>query len=67
MKGSGILTMLMLMTLAVFAYAEASPRPGRGESAGLFSRTASKSQCALGSHYSSFYGKCTRTWAPTAS
>ena len=67
MKSPGIVTMLMLMTLAVFAYAEASPRSGHRDSAGLFGRTASKTACAFGTHYSSYYNKCVRTWAASAS
>ena len=62
MKGPGILTMMMLMTLAVVAYAEASPRIGSREGSGLFGRSSvTKHSCPLGSHYSSFYGECTRT------
>ena len=66
MKGPGILTMMMLITLAVFAYAEASPRAGHRDSAGLFSRTSTKTSCGLGSHHSSFYNKCVLTWVPAA-
>ena len=55
--------MLMLMTLAVFAYAEASPRSSQKIAAGLFNRTVtSKQSCPLGSHYSSFYSECTRSF-----
>ena len=62
MKAPSILTVMMLMTMAVIAYAEASPRSGSRESASLFSRaSSSKHSCALGSHYSSFYGECRRT------
>ena len=62
MKAPGILASLLLMTL-VFAYAEASPRSGNRDSAGLFGRSsASKYSCPLGSHYSSFYGECTRSF-----
>ena len=62
MKAPSILTIMMLMTVAIFAYAEASPRSGNREGASRFSRTSSaKHSCALGSHYSSFYGECRRT------
>jgi hypothetical protein len=61
MKGPGIFTLLMLMTFVVGAYAVASPRASAREG-GLFGRsTAAKYSCPLGSHYSSFYGECTRT------
>ena len=63
MKGPGILTMLMFVTLAVFAYAEAAPRAGHYESSSLFSRKSAKTSCPLGSHYSSFYNECVRSWA----
>jgi hypothetical protein len=62
MKGPGIFTLLMLMTLVLSAYAVISPHASARENGGLFGRSsASKYSCPLGSHYSSFYGECTRT------
>ena len=62
MKGPGVISMLMLVTLAIFAYAEAPPRAGHRESASLFSRKATKTSCPLGSRYSSFYNECMHSW-----
>ena len=64
MTGSGILTMLMFLALALFAYTQAAPRARAahgGETMSLFKRTPTKG-CALGMHYSSFYHGCT-AWA----
>ena len=63
MTGSGILTMLMFLTLALFAYTQTMPRAraAHGETTSLFKRTPAKG-CPLGTHYSSFYRGCT-AWA----
>lgn len=60
MKGPGILTMMMLMTLVVGAYTVASPRASAREGS-YFSRSSAAKSCPMGSHYSSFYGECTRS------
>jgi hypothetical protein len=65
MKGPGLLSMLMFLTVAIFAYAEAAPRHGQRDSSRLFSRKVAKTTCPLGSHYSTFYNGCTHTWALT--
>ena len=62
MKGPSIITMLMLVTLVVFAYAEASPRAGHREASHLFSRKVAKTNCPVGSRYSSFYNECVHSW-----
>lgn len=64
MKGPGVISLLMLITVAVFAYTEASARGGQRE-AGLFGRSATKA-CPLGSRYSSFYNECTRSFMPVS-
>jgi hypothetical protein len=64
MKGPGILTMLMVMSVAIFAYAHASPAIGSRQSAGLF---RSKTTCPAGMRHSSFYNECVRSALHTAS
>ena len=66
MKGPGILTVLMFVTLAVFAYAQSSARAGQRDASGLFSRKVAKTSCPLGSRYSSFYNECVRSVAYVA-
>ena len=63
MTGSGILTMLMFLSLALFAYMQAAPRAraAHGETISVFKHTPPKG-CALGMHYSSFYHGCA-AWA----
>ncbi len=61
MKGPGILTMMMLMTLVVGAYSITAPRASAREGGSLFSRNTAAKSCSSGTHYSSFYGECTRT------
>lgn len=63
MRGPGILAMMMLMTLVVGAYAITSPRANAREGGSLFSRGMAQKSCSIGTHYSSFYGECTRTLA----
>ena len=65
MKGPGLVSVLMLLSVAVLAYAEASPRSGQRE-ASLFGRSVPKSSCPLGSRYSSFYSACTRSFVPVS-
>ena len=69
MKGPSVLTIMMLMSLAILAYADAAPHVGIRNGASLFGRSSSpyagtRYACRLGSHYSSFYGACTRTSTP---
>ncbi len=66
MKGPGILTMMMLMTLVVGAYAAVSPRASAREGVFFSRSTAARYACPIGTHYSSFYGECTRTFSHLA-
>ncbi len=67
MKGPRFLTLLMLMSMAIYAYADASTR-GNAREAGLFGRSTARPAggCPLGAHYSSFYHDCRRTVMPVA-
>lgn len=66
MKGAGVLTILMLLSLAIFAYAEAAQPSGYGserggrQSSGWF---GGKTSCGWNRHYSYQYGKCIKTVA----
>jgi hypothetical protein len=73
MRGAGVISFLLMLTLAIFAYAEASPFQmlagqmfaGQSHSSEEYSRanrSSSKSaSCNLGRHWSPQYGKCVRT------
>ncbi len=58
MKGPGILTMMVVMSIAIMASASASPRAGNRDAFSLFGHKTAKAACSLGTHYSSFYKEC---------
>lgn len=63
MKGASFLTIMLMLSLAIFAYAEAAqPTSSSGEraraSSGWFGRPVS---CGWNRHWSHQYGKCIKT------
>ena len=67
MRGAGVLSLLLILTLAIFAYAEASPFHQLFSTDDIrINRASSRpTPCALGRHWSPQYGKCIRTvYAP---
>lgn len=64
MKGTGILTVMLMLSLAIFAYAEASQSTGYGSerttrhASGWF---GGKTSCGWNRHWSYQYGKCIQT------
>ncbi|MEQ1650810.1 MAG: hypothetical protein ABL898_19710 [Hyphomicrobiaceae bacterium] len=73
MRGAGVISFLLMLTLAIFAYAEASPfqlftgLSSSSDEGYRSSRYSAKSaNCNLGRHWSPQYGKCVRTVAYVA-
>ena len=67
MRGAGILSFLFILSLAIFAYAEASPFQQMFGAEDLrLQRSSSRwTTCMLGRHWSPQYRKCVRTvYAP---
>ncbi len=65
MRGAGVLSFLLILTLAIFAYAEASPFHAMFGDDGMRTHRTSQrnTNCALGRHWSPQYQKCIRTVA----
>jgi hypothetical protein len=62
MKSPGLLTMLMVLSVAMLATAGNQPRAGQRDSSGLFARKSAKAACPAGMRYSSFYAECVHGW-----
>ena len=63
MRGTAVISFLLMLTLAIFAYAEASPFQmfSGDESVRSYRVSTRPTVCSLGKHWSPQYGKCIRT------